>query len=164
MAAGAGCGWQAAMLRTVSALVANGPGRPQGFLDMQWGCARSHRTRLTSMGLLSFCLTCWGWSMRAESPPPHRCDDPLLGRRGAVVGWVGMLPPPQSSPSPMLPFGVRRGRETKVGSQSRSGQSPPFPCPDGLSPCLHCLTPWPTHVRFSAQRWSLGPGSFAWAQ
>ena len=67
--------------------------------------------------------------MRAESPLPHRCDDPLLGRRGAVVGWVGMLPPPQSSPSPMLPFGVRRGRKTTVGSQYRSRKPSYFPCP-----------------------------------
>ena len=40
-----------------------------------------------------------------------------------------MLPPPQSSPSPMLPFGVRRGRKTTVGSQYRSRKPSYFPCP-----------------------------------
>jgi len=149
MAACAGCRWQAAMLRTaVSALVANGPSRYFSPLDMQWGCAGSHRTSLAITRLPPLGATCPGWSASPQSPPPHWCDDPLLGRRGAVVGWVGMLPPPQSSPSPMLPFGVRRGRETKVGSQSRSGQSRPFPCPDGQSPYLALLTHTPTHVRF----------------
>ena len=98
----------------------------------------------------------------APAPPAPRIPLPRPGRdstadflRGAAVRWVGMLPPPQSSPSPMLPFGVRRGRETKVGSQSRSGQSPPFPCPDGLSPHLALLTPPPS--RTCVSRPSLGP-------